>query len=91
MNKEQIKKCLWYRVRLRPPARSVLPNIQLPQRDDVWSVTSVRPNGLVELSNINTGHVAKLGPDHIHHFDSDPMSETDGFKHGFFTLTVKYS
>ena len=44
---------------------------------------------MVELSNISVHHVAKLGSDHIHHFDSDPMSETDGFKHGFFTLTVQ--
>ena len=89
MNKDQIKKNLWYRVRLRPKARSVLRFKDIPQRDDVWSVTNVKKNGVVEISNISTGHVASIGSDHIHHFDSDPMSETDGYKHGFLNLTVQ--
>ena len=57
--------------------------------DDIWIVQSVSDGGVVELSNIRTGHVAKLGSDHIHHYDSDPMSENDGLKHGFFVLSVQ--
>lgn len=89
MKKDQIKKCMWFRVRLRPSAISVLNRKPIEQRDDIWIVQAVKENGVVELSNVATGHVAKLGTDHIHHFDTDPMSETDGLKHGFFTLTVQ--
>lgn len=89
MNKAGLKRSLWYRVRLRPPARSVLNARTLSQRDDVWIVRSILPNGGIELSNTATGHLAKLGADHIHHFDTDPMSESGCLHHGFFTLTVQ--
>lgn len=89
MNTQKLKQYLLQRVRLRPEARSIPHRHPLHSTDDVWIVTAVRRDGVVELSNTTTGHIARLGADHIHHFDSDPMSETDGLKHGFFTLTVQ--
>ena len=89
MKKQKLRQCLFTRVRLRPAARSIPTRHPLHPNDDTWIVTAVRQGGVVELSNIVTGHVAQLGADHIHHFDSDPMSETDGLKHGFLTLTVQ--
>ena len=44
---------------------------------------------MVELSDILALHLVKLGADHIHHFDSDPMSETDGDNHNFIILKVE--
>ncbi len=89
MNKEKLKKCRGYHVRLRPPARSIFDGRQIPQRYDIWIIDSVRRDGVVELLNIITHHRAELGSDHIHHFDSDSMSEKDGLKHGFLTLTMQ--
>jgi len=89
MKKDQLKKCLRFRVRLRPHVIGLIQGKVVPARDDIWIVQAVKEDGVVELSNTCTGHVAKLGTDHIHHFDSDPMSETDGLKHGFFTLLVQ--
>ena len=89
MNKEKIRECLNYRIRLRPLPRRIWHGSEQEQIDDVWHVDSVNENGVVKLSNIQTQHIAKLGADHIHHFDSDPMSETDGYKHGFFILKVE--
>ncbi len=48
----------------------------------------VSKDGVVTLIDISTGHVAKLGSDHIRNFDSDNQSEIDGGFHlegrGFF-------
>ncbi len=89
MNKQKLQECINYRIRLRPPAMSVLDGMVVDQRDDVWMVESVTARGVATVRNISTHHTALLGADHIHHFDSDPVSETDGFRHGFFTLTVQ--
>ena len=89
MNKQKLKQNLHCRIRLKPlPKRTWKGQVQ-EQKDDIWIVQRVQDNGVVELSNIRTGHVAKLGSDHIHHYDSDPMSENDGLKHGFFILSVQ--
>lgn len=64
---------------------------ELPPLDDVWIVQSVSSKGVAEVKNTRTDHVAKLGADHIHHFDTDPQSEWDGLKHGFFWLNVQLS
>lgn len=89
MNKDKIRECLNYRIRLRPLPRRVWQGSEQEQIDDAWHVESVNKKGVVTLSNIRTAHVAKLGADHIHHFDSDPMSETDGYHHGFFILKAQ--
>lgn len=88
MNKDRLKKCIEYRVRLRPPAFSVYRGQITDQRDDIWMVEKVKDDGIVAIRNQVTAHAVQLGADHIHHFDSDPQSETDGFKHGFLILTV---
>lgn len=86
MNKSKIKECLNFRIRLRPIPRRIWNGEEQPEMDWVWHVQSVSNDGVVTLSNISTGHVAKLGSDHIRNYDSDHQSETDGFRHGFFTL-----
>lgn len=72
MNKAPINKCLWFRVRLRPRTKSMLYGRVVAQRNDVWLVRAVKANGAIKLRNTVTDHVASLGSDHIHHFDSDP-------------------
>ncbi len=89
MNIDKLRKNLYARVRLRPSAISILPDDTAAVYDDVWTLTSVSSEGVVELVNPSTGHVAKLGTDHIHHFDTDPPSSRLGEKHGFLTLTVQ--
>jgi len=86
MNKLKIQQCLNYRIRLRPIPKRIWQGVEQEEIDWVWHVESVNKNGIVTLSNISTGHVAKLGSDHIRNYDSDHQSETDGFTHGFFTL-----
>jgi hypothetical protein len=88
MNIEKLRRSLYTRLRLRPIAISVQPDGAFERHDDVWLLQRVS-QAEVELSNISTGHVAKLGTDHIHHFDSDPQSGTATEKHGFLTLTVQ--
>jgi hypothetical protein len=34
-------------------------------------------------------YVAKLGLDHIHHYDSDSQRDWDGLKHGFLILRTQ--
>lgn len=89
MNIAKLRRNLYERVRFRPSAISVQPDETMAQYDDVWILTGVASDGMVELSNQETGHVAKLGTDHIHHFDSDPPSSTPSLRHGFLTLTVQ--
>lgn len=86
MNKRMIQGCLNYRIRLRPIPKRIWQGNELPVADWVWHVQAVSNDGVVTLSNISTGHVARLGADHIRNFDSDHQTETDGFMHGFFTL-----
>lgn len=86
MNKHKIQECLNYRIRLRPIPRRIWKGEDQPEIDWVWHVQAVSKDGVVTLSNISTGHLVKLGSDHIRNFDSDHPAETDGFAHGFFTL-----
>ena len=70
-------------MRLRPIPKRFRGGELLDSEDDVWIVQRVEKGKVVELSNIRTGHIARVGNDHIHHFVSDPESETDGLRHGF--------
>lgn len=88
MNKDKLRQCVNYRIRLRPLPRRIWQGREDPPVDDVWHVESVTPQGVVRLSNLRTQHFAMLGADHIHHFDSDPASDIDGYTHGFFTMHV---
>lgn len=88
MNKEKLRQCVNYRIRLRPLPRRIWKGQEQAPVDDVWHVEAVNKQGVVRLANVRTQHAAILGTDHIHHFDSDPASETDGYNHGFFELRV---
>ena len=89
MNIAKLKRSFLARIRLRPVAIAIDPSGDEVPVDDVWLVAEVADDGVVELHNNRTGHIAKLGADHVHHFDSDPVSDADGLAHGFFTLTVQ--
>lgn len=86
MNKKMIQRCFNFRIRLRPIPRRYRSNLEQPEEDWIWHVEDVNNDGVVTLRNISTDHKVKLGSDHLRNFDSDHQSETDGFKHGFFTL-----
>ncbi len=89
MNTSKLRNSISQRVRLRPFAMSVLAGRVIAQRDDVWIIQAVHPGGIVELGNLVTTHVAQLGSDHIHHYDSDPPSDIGESKNGFLILTVQ--
>src|SRR5437763_13327880 len=87
MNKDQIKKSLGHRVRIRPIAERSDGTKALPLMDDDWIISRVDDH--VELSNIRTGHFAILGFDHIHSYFSDPGRNHAGIKYGFLQLRVQ--
>lgn len=89
MNIAKLKRSLLARVRLRPMTIAIDPSGDEVHVDDVWLVAEVTEDGVVELLNTRTSHIAKLGTDHIHHFDSDPPSNIDGLAHGFYVLTIQ--
>ena len=89
MNIRKLKRSIYSRVRLRPIALSIESSGETVAYDDQWIVDTVSVSGTVELYNPSTGHVARLGSDHVHHFDSDPPSNMDGFDHGFLILTIQ--
>ena len=87
MNKDRLKKSIYHRVRLRPIAERRNGGGRLSPCDDDWIIQKV--DDLVELSNVRTGHLAKLGLDHIHSYASDPQRDHDGLVHGFLDLNVQ--
>lgn len=90
MNKQKLAENLYARVRLSPIARRrTVYGEELPRIDDDWILQRVEPNGVVELSNIRTHHVAVLGADRIHHFDDEPHRNWDGLKHGCLEVRVQ--
>lgn len=89
MNISKIRRAVQTRVRLRPAALSIDPEGKVVEFDDVWILNSASDRGVVELHNQSTGHIARLGPDHIHHFDTDPPSNTDGLEHGLLVVTMQ--
>lgn len=89
MNKDKLRKSIYHRVRLRPMAKEYFGSIESnPIIDDDWSIEQVTDEG-VRIGNLRTHHTKLLGFDHIHHYVSDPGRNSDGFKHGFLTLTVQ--
>jgi hypothetical protein len=85
MKKDQIKKNLNHRVKLRPVARRFDGNGKLDQLDDDWIIESCTDEG-VRIKNIRTDHTTMLGFDQIHSYMSDPNRNYGGIKHGFLTL-----
>jgi hypothetical protein len=61
---------------------------ELPAVNDDWLVRDVRSD-FIRIDNMRTSHVAKLGPDHVHHYTSNPNRREGGYKYGFLTLTVQ--
>ncbi|MHB8652440.1 MAG: hypothetical protein ACYDA9_01025 [Terriglobia bacterium] len=79
MNRKELPKLKWKRLKLRPIARRLdSSGIELEGVDDVWVVQDVSPEGL-RLSNGRTDHNLLLKADHIHEYRSDPNSEEGGF------------
>lgn len=87
MNKGKLKKSIYHRIRIRPVAKRFDGQNYLAKEDDDWIIQKVED--IVELSNVRTGHVAKLGFDHIHHYVSDPDRDFDGLTHGILELNVQ--
>src|SRR5438876_886800 len=89
MNWEQLKKSAGTRVQLEPVAcRLDEFGRELPVESDDWIVQDVSSDG-ARISNTRTGHVTTLGPDHIHHFTSNPDRSKGEVKYGFFVLNVQ--
>jgi len=90
MKKDQIKKNLYSRVKLRPIAKSFLNGVGREQFDDDWIIENVSDEGVV-INNPRMGYIYTLGFDHIHSYTSDPDRNYDGFKHGILVLNVQLS
>ena len=89
MNWEQLKKSAGFRVQLEPVAcRLDEFGRELPPEDDDWIVQDVSSAG-VRISNVRTDHVTMLGPDHIHHFTTNPDRSKGGLQYGFLVLHVQ--
>jgi hypothetical protein len=88
MNKDQIKKNLFSRVKLRPIAKRFLNDVELEQFDDNWIIEKVPDEGVV-INNAQRGYSFTLGFDHIHNYTSDPNRNYDGLKHGILVLNVQ--
>ena len=68
MNAQQLVKNIGALVRLRPiPERRQHDGMSLPQLDDQWTIMRVE-TGVVELRNIRTDHLTRLGFDNIREF-----------------------
>jgi hypothetical protein len=88
MKKDQIKKNLNSRVKLRPIAKRLSNDVEIGQFDDDWIIDKVSDEG-VEINDTRSGYRVILGFDHIHNYTSDPNRDYDGFKHGILVLTVQ--
>lgn len=88
MNTTKIKEIVGYRVELQPAACCLDDyGRELSRQDDIWIVEKVADT--VDISNIRTGHVARLGMDHIHHFTSNANESSGGTRRAFLTLNVQ--
>jgi hypothetical protein len=84
MNKSQLKKSQWYRVRLQPVPLLA----DGTGADDEWIIELVDERG-VTVRNPRTDYRHLLGYDHIREFTTNGAQETDGLKHGFLQLKVQ--
>src|ERR1051326_8653402 len=88
MNLDRLKKDVGYRVKLVPAAIHLDSAYrQLPTKDEDWIIAAVT-NDHVEVT-APSGHVYRLGPDHIRTFMTDPQRSNDGLKHCFLQLHVQ--
>jgi hypothetical protein len=85
MNKDQIKKNLYHRVRLRPTTKRVNRGVTTEELDDDWIIENITDEG-IQIRNTRTDHTATLGFDQIHSYISDPNRNYGGLKYGFLIL-----
>ena len=82
-------------VQIEPPAQCLdAQNHILPERNDDWCIEKIDKNKTaseaVELHNLFTNHLVKLGKDHIYDFRSDPNRNSDsGVVYGFLSLKIQ--
>ena len=88
MKKDQIKKNLYSRVKLRPIAKRLLKGVELEPSDNDWIIERVPDEGVV-INNPQRGYGYLLGFDQIHNYTSDPNRNYDGLKHGILVLSVQ--
>jgi hypothetical protein len=79
MNKGEIAKMRFKRVRVRPMARRIAPDgTELEPIDDSYIIVDANRDEIT-LRNPRTSHVFPIGTDHIREFLSDLTGGTDGF------------
>jgi hypothetical protein len=79
MNKGEIAKMRFKRVRVRPMARRIAPDgTELEPMDDCYLIQDASRDEIT-LRNTRTSHVFPVGTDHIREFLSDVTGGTDGF------------
>jgi hypothetical protein len=89
MNKEQLRKNVGHRVRLRPIAHRLDPRgFPLVQIDDEWRIESVADDG-VRLFLPRTGHGRLLAFDNVCEYTTDRVER--GIHYAFLTLKVQLS
>lgn len=89
MNWVQFQRNVGTRVQLEPNAcRLTSTDEALAERNDDWIIQSVSADE-IELRNIETGHMAKLGKDHVYDFRSNPGRSAGGLTYGFLVLKVQ--
>jgi hypothetical protein len=85
MNKDQLKKNLDHRVRLRPVPKRFNRGFATKELDDDWIIENINDEG-IQIKNKRTNHKATLGFDQIHSYMSDPNRNHGGLKYGFLIL-----
>jgi hypothetical protein len=88
MNWDKLKRNLGYKVQLVPMACHLdAAGDILPPRGEEWTITS---SGVDFLAiNTESGHLYRLGKDHVHHYASDAHRSVGGDHYGFLTLHVQ--
>ncbi len=89
MNWDQLAKSIGQLVRLQPPAKRIRGSVVLSQSDEFWRIRDVKKRKTVEIININTPHIAKLGSDYIVENLIDQAINQFGEKCNIFKLKVQ--
>jgi hypothetical protein len=90
MNWNRFLKNAGMRVQIEPPACRLDSNSHvLPECHDDWLIEQFLEGEVAQLQNLSTGHVIKLGKDHIYDFRSNPARSENGIPYGFLVLKVQ--
>lgn len=84
MKKDQLRKDIGARVRLRPAAVGPA----MGGLDEEWTITEVG-DAVVRLVHVGTDTTVVMGLDAVVSFTSDPARDAEGIKRGFLQLTVQ--